>query len=252
MLQEHQVLEPYQDRAIWRMSVHGDNWVHDFTLICIPLIKVWQNPEAWPDEFTGSVTLQLNGGESSPQEQPDEIGESCGLTNMNQNDKKAEPDKQGKSGQSFTTETGSKTKAKRDKSKAQDMPSSKPSSTNNVGGQFLDWVVVGLQDRSLDYNNPGARVHVVAEGVLLVSPGIFKDFAKQHQDIESWGAVQKRFLKLGLHQRSEGGLNVHKYRISGKNNSGTVMGILLKDSDLLFKTGSPSLNPHVRKDNTNA
>jgi hypothetical protein len=61
VLQEHQVLEPYQDLAIWRTSVQGDNWAHDFTLICIPLIKVWQNPEAWPDEFTGSVTSQLNG-----------------------------------------------------------------------------------------------------------------------------------------------------------------------------------------------
>lgn len=112
--------------------------------------------------------------------------------------------------------------------------------------------MASLQDRSLDYNNPGARVHMVIEGVLLVSPGIFKDFAKQHKDVESWEAVQKRFLKLGLHQRTEGGLNVHQYRISGKNNSGTVMGILLKDSGLLFKTGSPSPNPHLCKDHPNS
>jgi hypothetical protein len=49
-------------------------------------------------------------------------------------------------------------------------------------------------------------VHVVAEGVLLVSPGIFQDFAKLHKDVDSWEAVQKKFLKLGLHERSEGGL----------------------------------------------
>ncbi|NOS73019.1 MAG: DNA-binding domain-containing protein [Methyloglobulus sp.] len=41
-------------------------------------------------------------------------------------------------------------------------------------------------------------------------------------------------MKLGLHQRTEGGLNVHKYRISGKNNSGTVMGVLLKDRQYQF------------------
>ncbi|NOU21838.1 MAG: DNA-binding domain-containing protein [Methyloglobulus sp.] len=211
VLQEHQVLEPYQDRAIWRMSVQGDNWAHDFTLICIPLIKVWQNPETWPDEFTGSVTSQLNGGEEPSQEQSDGIDQSDDLTIIDKTEKVVDLAQEGKNGNSFTTKPSTKPKTKRDKSKAQDMPSGKPSSTDNVGVQFLDWVVIGLQDRSLNYNNPGARVHVVAEGVLLVSPGIFKDFAKQHIDIKSWETVQKRLLKLGLHERSEGGLNVHKY-----------------------------------------
>jgi Putative conjugal transfer nickase/helicase TraI C-term len=229
------------------MSVQGDNWAHDFTLICVPLIKVWQNPEAWPDEFTGSVTSQLNGGENSPKEQADEIDQSDDLTIIDKTDKVVDLAQEGKSDHSFPTEPGTKPKAKRDKSKAQDTPSSKPSSTDNVGGQFLDWVVAGLQDWSLDYNNPGARVHMVIEGVLLVSPGIFKDFAKQNKDVESWEAVQKRFLKLGLHDRSEGGLNVHKYHISGANNSATVMGILIRDIGLMFKTGSPSPNPHLSK-----
>ncbi len=247
VLQEHQILEPYQDRAIWRMSVQGDNWTHDFTLICIPLIKVWQNPEAWPDEFTGSVTPQLNSGENSPKEQADEIDQSDDLTIIDKMGKVVDPAQQGKSSNSFTTETGTKPKAKRDKSTAQDTPSSKPSPTDNAGVQFLDWVVASLQERSLDYNNPGARVHVVAEGVLLVSPGIFKDFVKQHPDIESWETAQKKFLKLGLHEHSDGGLNVHKYLILGNNNSSTVMGILIKDIGLLFKAGSPTPNPHLSK-----
>ena len=247
VLQEHQVLEPYQDRAIWRMSVHGDNWAHNFTLICIPLIKVWQNPEAWPDEFTGSVTPQLNGGKNSPKEQADEIDQSDDLTIIDKTDKAVDLAQEGKSGHFFSTKPSAKPK-KQDKSTAQDdAPSNKHPPTDNVGGQFLDWVVAGLQDRSLDYNNPGARVHVVTEGALLVSPRIFKDFAKLHKDIESWEVVQKRFLKLGLHQRSEGGLNVHKYRISGANNSATVMGILIRDIGLMFKTGSPSPNPHLSK-----
>ena len=88
---------------------------------------------------------------------------------------------------------------------------------------------------------------MVIDGVLLVSPGIFKDFAKQHKDVESWEDVQKRFLKLGLHDRSEGGLNIHKYRISGANNSATVMGILISDIGLFFKMGSPAPNPHLSK-----
>ena len=69
---------------------------------------------------------------------------------------------------------------------------------------------------------------MVNEGVLLVSPGIFKDFVKLHKDIDSWETVQKKFLKLALHERTEGGLNVHQYRVSGNNNNATIMALVLK------------------------
>jgi hypothetical protein len=88
---------------------------------------------------------------------------------------------------------------------------------------------------------------VVNEGVLLVSPGIFKDFVKLHKENGSWETVQKKFLKLGLHERTEGGLNVHQYRVSGNSNSATIMALVLKDVGLLFKGGTPSPNPHLVK-----
>lgn len=250
VLQEHTILEPNQDRAIWRMTVQGDGWSHDFTLICIPLIKVWQNPDAWPEEFTGSVSAQPNDGEATitynlnafpddgdlaPSDRPFD------LDNPNQQDKprvNAAPASDG--------EASPKRKEKpADKA---NLATQKPEvSSNHTTDEFLAWVVAGLADRSLDYNNPGARVHVVREGVLLVSPGIFKDYVKLHKDIDSWETVQKKFLKLALHERTEGGLNVHQYRVSGNNNSAKIMALLLKDVRLLFKAGTPSPNPHVVK-----
>ena len=79
VLQEHQILEPNQDRAIWRMTVQGDGWSHDFTLICIPLIKIWQNPDAWPETFTGSVTAQPNDGEATDTDNPNAFEGDGGL-----------------------------------------------------------------------------------------------------------------------------------------------------------------------------
>ena len=249
VLQEHQLLEPCQDRAIWRTTVQGDNWAHELTLLCIPLIKIWPNPDAWPVEFAGSVNPKLDGDNDTLQEQPDVSSENYAHLDINKTDDTIKSIQDGNNPNTPVTTAAHKPKSKKEKTPALEKSISQQfgSPTDNVGVQFLNWLVAGLQDRSLDYNNPGARVHVVAEGVLLVSPGIFQDFAKLHNGVDSWEAVQKKFLKLGLHERSESGLNVHKYRISGANHSASIMSILLKDSGLLFKTGSPSPNPHVCK-----
>lgn len=82
---------------------------------------------------------------------------------------------------------------------------------------------------------------MVAEGALLVSPGIVQDFAKQPKNVMSWETVPKKFLKLGLHEsvEVEGGLNVHKYLISGSNKSTTIMTLLIKDTGLLLPLPKP-------------
>ena len=248
VLQEHTILEPNQDRAIWRMTVQGDGWSHDFTLICIPLIKVWQNPEAWPEEFTGSVTARLNDGEATCTDNA--FADDGGLASSDLSNDLDNPNQQDKSRVNASPASDGEANPKRKEKPAvkANPDKQKPEvSSNHTADEFLAWVVAGLADRSLDYNNPGARVHVVREGVLLVSPGIFKDYVKLHKDIDSWETVQKKFLKLALHERTEGGLNVHQYRVSGNNNSAKIMALLLKDVRLLFKAGTPSPNPHVVK-----
>ena len=116
-----------------------------------------------------------------------------------------------------------------------------------TGDAFLDWIIAGIQDRSVDYNNSGARIHVVNEGVLLLSPGIFQDYVRVHQLDEPWESLQKQFLKLDLHERTAGGFNIHRYRVSGDTQSAPITALLLKDVGLLFKTGTPRPNPHVVK-----
>jgi hypothetical protein len=235
------------------MTVQGDNWSHDFTLICIPLIKIWQNPDAWPEAFTGSVITQTNADKTFIQAQTEPIEDIDALTSDEQSEHASGPVQAGNEDKGLTA--FSEVKTKTNKKASGKPPSSNPLtdfSIENIGQQFLDWVVAGIQDRSIDYNNPGARVHVVNEGVLLVSPGSFKDFVKLHKEIGSWDTVQKKFLKLNLHERTEGGLNVHQYRVSGSNHNATIMALLLKDVGVLFKSGKPSANPHVYNDQPNS
>lgn len=75
--------------------------------------------------------------------------------------------------------------------------------------RFLAWVQDGVASGALPYNESKARVHFVPEGMLLVTPGIFKDYAAAHPDVieveptddaktpERWKVVQRDFQKSG-------------------------------------------------------
>ena len=43
--------------------------------------------------------------------------------------------------------------------------------------RFFAWIRQGIADGTLKYNAPEARIHFVEEGMLLVSPGTFRQFA---------------------------------------------------------------------------
>ncbi|PTB17791.1 relaxase [Trinickia symbiotica] len=94
-----------------------------------------------------------------------------------------------------------------------------PSGAADVGGlgrkprpnaeRFMAWVQEGVASGALAYNESKARVHFVAEGMLVVTPGIFKDFAAAHPEaievdpaddgkvLEPWKVVQRDFQKSG-------------------------------------------------------
>ena len=129
---------------------------------------------------------------------------------------------------------------------AEHSPSAPP--PDDPGEAFLSWLVDGIVSRRLDYNNPGARIHVVPEGVLLVSPGLFQDYVMACDvSDEPWDKVQKRFLKLGFHERTANGMNVHRYAVTGQNRSTMINGILVRDVARIFKTGKPQPNPHLQR-----
>ncbi|MCE2692289.1 MAG: helicase/relaxase domain-containing protein [Rubrivivax sp.] len=92
-----------------------------------------------------------------------------------------------------------------------------------LGGDFMRWVRSGLKDRSLVINTPEALVHRVPEGLLLLSPGIFRVFLLSNAEQsggprEGLGMVadplrhlQREVFKLGWHLTGEGGVTLHAY-----------------------------------------
>ncbi|WP_111414584.1 MobH family relaxase [Billgrantia lactosivorans] len=112
--------------------------------------------------------------------------------------------------------------------------------TDDLGQAFLHWLNSGLASKRIIVNDAKAAVHVVEGTYFLVSPGIFRRFCNETFGSDSkWEKVQRRFQKLGLHQRTASNTNIFKVSVQGPNRKGSVLkGYLLKSES--------SMKPHAR------
>jgi len=117
--------------------------------------------------------------------------------------------------------------------------------------QFFDWLQQQIKTNQLTVNRPKARVHVVAEGVILVTPGIFQDFAKSKANTGqlSWNSIQQKVLKKNWHVRDAKGLNVIKYSVKGQNRRTTINAVLFEDKSRIFGDMTPpDANVHLQRE----
>jgi len=118
---------------------------------------------------------------------------------------------------------------------------------------FMQWVQQGLVSRELKYNEAGAAVHFVKEGMALVSPRIFKDYAAQEGGdanlTELATKVQRELIKCGWHLPGPNRTNIVKYAIQGR--AGAVVGnlacVVLVDAFRWVQPVPPN-NPALLKD----
>jgi hypothetical protein len=115
----------------------------------------------------------------------------------------------------------------------------------DLGQAFLAWLKAGLASGALPINTVNARVHRVREGVLLVSPGIFRDYGNAVQ--APWASIQKRFQKLKLHRKTPEDFNIWKYSVIGERRTRELKGMLVDDLDKAFGRNLtlPPPNVHV-------
>lgn len=224
VLQDHGILIRNRDRAVWIATVAGDGYAHPMILLRLPVARLWSDPEAAPPPFAGTVEPAA---EPPPPSPPDSL------------DRPDPPDAAAPPAPSETATAMDADPGAVAPVNAAGPAASAPAPSR--GRQFLGWLADGLRSGRLEYNRPTARVHVVAEGVLLASPAIFKDYAAGRGC--TWNAVQNSFLKLGLRRPTAGGINVHDYAVVG---SGTkISGLLLTDPGVLFGAVVPTPNPRL-------
>ncbi len=120
--------------------------------------------------------------------------------------------------------------------------------------RFMAWLKQGFGDGTLPANRAGALVHFVDEGMLLVSPRIFREFAKQlpehggsaaprapgHADIAK--AIQRQVLRTGWHVQAEKGVNILTYQVMrGDRPASRLSGVVIPDPGRFIGT-VPAVN----------
>ena len=141
-------------------------------------------------------------------------------------------------------------------------PSSQKSRVANSGvvqapddaHRFMAWLQQGLADGTLPVNTAGALVHFVPEGMLLVSPRIFREFAMRFGedghcaapaagDPDVGKSIQRQFLRAGWHRRAEKGVNMLSYQvIRGERAVSQLSGVVIPNPER-FVRPLPAINP---------
>lgn len=107
---------------------------------------------------------------------------------------------------------------------------------------FISWLVEGIRSGALALNTPKARVHVVNEGLLLLSPAVFRAFAG-----DDWRAVQKTFLKQKLTEKTAEGENFFHYRMDTERGKKPLKGMLIRNAETKLSLTLPAINQQIQR-----
>jgi len=234
-LQQSGSLIPYDDKAIWKVQVFAESWpqANTLTVLRFPIGKIWSDPTATPAPFQGTVTPE---GETETATAAISDDSQPGPAIPNGRSEQQMP----ASGQSVEESPDSIDIFSEPASSA---PNPAPSSTESTdeelpslaesGQRFLAWLRQNLKSGLLETNTASGRIHRVPEGLLLISPGVFKDYRDPHLDA-TWQHVQRRFARLKLHEKMNDGTNIHIYQVVGEKSRkrGMVKGFLIPEVSL--------------------
>ncbi len=239
-LQQRGVLVPNGDRAVWTSRITLGEWQQDLTVLRFSAARFWPDPATRPETCHGTVEPLVC---ANPAEAPRLASQSGvdhpspGIVTSPTLPRHPEPLEPapapaaagGARPSSVTTVTEAPAFAK----------------SVDLGQAFLAWLKQGVASGELPVNTVHARVHRVREGLLLVSPGIFRDYAAAAE--APWANIQKRFQKLRLHRKTSDGFNIWSYTVGGGRRTREIKGILLEEPEraLGAEVTLPAPNPHV-------
>lgn len=263
-LQQSGCLIPNDDKAIWHVRVIADSWpkAAELTVLRFPLDKVWPDPTAAPAPFEGSVIVD---GESEPAVGVDDRTRSPDAEALTAEPASQEPSAMAAPAApnetSISTESPSEPEPTQPEQSERPFPSGQdeveetPKETlyplSESGQRFLAWLRESLAKDRVEVNTPSGRIHRVSEGLLLISPGIFKDYRDPNPEA-SWQQIQRRFSRLKLHRKQDDGTNIHVYDVMGEKSRkrSVVKGYLLPEDvlpEVFPGVELPEPNAHLKR-----
>lgn len=250
VLQEHGILIPCGDRAIWKAAVSNGEWRHTLTLLRFSLSAVWPEPGQQPEGFAGTVEWEGDAG-SSAQVQVQIAAEGVALPVP-----VVQPETPDSELATVLLDPLIEEPAEPPEPTVQDVDSVPQSSqirqparveSASTESLFLQWLRDGAASGKLEINTKNARIHRIPEGLILVSPAAFQDFVTQSETPLEWKNVQTRVRKLALHRKTASGENFHTFLAEGQRKSGMLKGMLFPDPGAILPNGNTlALNPHIK------
>jgi integrating conjugative element relaxase (TIGR03760 family) len=293
------VANPETGGAIWRVRVQADGFDQILTLLRFPLEKLYPSPEHYPANFVGRVIPLIDArepGEALPQASAEEgapipAGVRSADTpldagNLAPVDVSAarlppmpnpggDPEALPASAEEFLEEDdathflprppdGHRIAPMRlpDKPIKPDglaKPKGAPQGPSDAALRFMGWLQQGLANGGIAHNETGAMVHFAAEGMLLISPRIFRHFAERFgekgdgtpsnlaEDKLGTG-IQREVIKAGWHLLGPKKTNVHKYQVVRRNGKGgSQLSVMIIREPQRFIEPVPPANPHLAR-----
>jgi len=128
-------------------------------------------------------------------------------------------------------------------------PSDQPVATSRrakekqAGQDFLQWLRQQIVDDNIGINTDNAQLHTVEEGLLIVSPALFRRYLR-HVDHLELEELQRGFQSLGIHRMMAPNQPIWIYRQQGKKRNSKLRGMLISDPLTVLDLDSlPEVNP---------
>ncbi|MFD1260361.1 MULTISPECIES: MobH family relaxase [Entomomonas] len=128
-------------------------------------------------------------------------------------------------------------------------------SPKEIGKHFVNWLQFKIEHHKLPINDSNAKLHIIEQQLLIVSPGIFQRFTHEHPEIEqlkaksikleTWRWVQRGFEQQKLHKKRPDELNIWQCEVKGPRKKGKIIQGYLLNSESFYKEFIPHDNPFL-------
>ena len=249
------VANPKTGGAVWNVTVLGPDYQHPLTLLRFPLSVLYERVELYPPAMQGRIDNNEGGAES--QKGKEQVYETVQAEEVIEEyleavDERAQLEEAAATVPSHSAPMlrAAVEPAWRD---ATASPLQADAEAPEPALRFMGWVQEGLANGRLRFNESGALIHFVPEGMLLVSPRIFREFAKAHGEDGKGGAtpdeaqpgklIQRQVLRAAWHVRADKGINMLTYHvIRGGRRISQLSGVVI-EKPARFVNPVPPANP---------
>lgn len=262
-LTDFNIIDKNNDKAIFNIVVFGGGFKkkQNFAMIRMPLSRLYLDQTKAPKPFTGTIQeasdkeptnatqeselLQDDNTQEPPKPQQEEVPKSqqeISKPKPQQEEPKPKPQQEKKpKSKPQQEETSKPTKAPHMPHKLKEIPS------KECARLFLEWLSKGLIEGTLATNNQNACIHILNEGLFIVSPAIFRLYAG-----EDWERVQNGLTALKIAKKNPYDTNIWKiivrpeYHHNQTAPARKISGYLIDDYQDKLKVAELSINQKMK------